>query len=172
MSVSTTERPYLAAVTAGSPTVLWTDGADPEDLSQSIGFGAVGATCNPVIAYDAIRRRPEVWEPRIAEIALDTPTWGEAAISWAAIERLSVESARLLELAFAASGVQDGRLSIQTDTRLYRDSDALAAQAVELSRLAPNIIVKIPATAAGIRAMEEAAYRGGVSINSTVSFKV
>ena len=60
---------------------------------------------------------------------------------------------------------------MQTDPRLYRDSDALVAQAVEFDALAPNIIVKIPATRAGIRAMEEATYRG-VSINATVSFTV
>ena len=45
------------------------------------------------------------------------------------------------------------------------------AQAVEFDALAPNIIVKIPATENGIAAMEEATYRG-VSINATVSFTV
>ena len=60
---------------------------------------------------------------------------------------------------------------MQTDPRLYRDVDALVAQAVEFDALAPNIIVKIPATETGIRAMEEATYRG-VSINATVSFTV
>jgi transaldolase len=42
---------------------------------------------------------------------------------------------------------------------------------VRFSQLAPNIIVKIPATATGITAIEEATYRG-VSINATVSFTV
>ena len=42
---------------------------------------------------------------------------------------------------------------------------------MEFSGLAPNIIVKIPATELGIAAMEEATYRG-VSINATVSFTV
>ena len=37
--------------------------------------------------------------------------------------------------------------------------------------LAPNMIVKIPVTKAGIVAIEEATYRG-VSINATVSFTV
>ena len=62
-------------------------------------------------------------------------------------------------------------LSIQADPRLHRDVDALVAQAVEFSQLAENIIVKIPATATGIAAMEEAAFRG-VSINATLSFTV
>ena len=45
----------------------------------------------------------------------------------------------------------------------------MVAQAVRFSQLAPNMIVKIPATSAGIPAIEEATYRG-VSINATVSF--
>ena len=50
-----------------------------------------------------------------------------------------------------------------------RDADAIVRQAVHFAGLAPNIIVKIPATRVGIEAMEEATYRG-VSINATVSF--
>src|SRR5205823_10942998 len=42
-------------------------------------------------------------------------------------------------------------------------------QTVRFSKLAPNMIVKIPATRAGVPAIEEASYRG-ISINATVSF--
>jgi transaldolase len=42
-------------------------------------------------------------------------------------------------------------------------------QAEEFSRLAPNMIVKIPVTSAGIPAIEEATY-SGISINATVCF--
>jgi transaldolase len=44
-------------------------------------------------------------------------------------------------------------------------------QAAGFDRLAPNIVVKFPATSAGIRAMEEASRRG-ISVNATVSFSV
>jgi transaldolase len=44
-------------------------------------------------------------------------------------------------------------------------------QAEHLSQLAPNIIVKIPVTAAGVTAIEEATYRG-ISINATVCFSL
>jgi transaldolase len=47
----------------------------------------------------------------------------------------------------------------------------MVENAVAFSRLAPNMIIKIPATAAGIPAMEEATYRG-ISINATVCFTV
>ncbi len=60
---------------------------------------------------------------------------------------------------------------MQTDPRLRRSATALADQAEHFASLAPNIIVKIPATEVGIEAIEEATYRG-VDINVTVSFSV
>ncbi len=63
----------------------------------------------------------------------------------------------------------NGRLSIQTNPRLFRDTRAIVEQAARFNQLAPNMIVKIPATRAGIPAIEEATYRG-ISVNATVSF--
>ncbi len=166
-----TELAPLARAAAEMPTALWNDSADLDELRRSIEFGAVGATCNPVIALTAIKRQPDVWGPRLRELAAEHPTWGESQLGWGAVKELSIAAAALLEPAFEASSGRNGRLSIQTDPRLHRDRDALVAQAVEFSQLAPNVIVKIPATATGIAAMEEAAYRG-VSINATLSFSV
>lgn len=164
-------RPSLAEAAAHFPTALWNDSADPTELRRSIDFGAVGATCNPVIALNAIRSRPDVWLPRLRALAEENPTWGESQLGWQAVKELSIEAAALLEPMFHESHGRNGRLSIQTDPRLHRDAAALVDQAVEFSQLAPNIIVKIPATRTGIVAMEEAAYRG-VSINATLSFTV
>ena len=47
--------------------------------------------------------------------------------------------------------------------------ERIVRRAVHFSELAPNIIVKIPVTKAGVEAIEEATYLG-VSINATVSF--
>jgi transaldolase len=152
-------------------TALWNDSADLNELSQSITFGAVGATCNPVIAYTTISRHIDAWGPRLAQIATEHPTWGEAAVGWRAVEELSIQAAGLLEPTFRSSGGLNGRLSIQTDPRLHRDTAALVEQAIHFASLAENIIVKLPATAAGIPAIEEATYRG-VSVNVTVSFSV
>lgn len=154
-----------------SPTALWNDSADPRELKASIGFGAVGATCNPVIALTAIQNDLDTWRPRLEQLAAEYPSEGESRLGWRVVKELSVSAAALLEPAFEASGGRNGRLSIQTDPRLHRDAEALVAQAVEFSQLAENIIVKIPATATGIRAIEEAVYRG-VSVNATVSFTV
>ncbi|AMM22274.1 transaldolase [Frondihabitans sp. PAMC 28766] len=165
-------RPSTLRAAQDTPTSLWNDSADPRELSTSITeFGAVGATCNPVIALTCIKNDPETWIPRIRELAAEFPTAGESELGWKAVEELSIGAAKLLEPAFEASGGRNGRLSMQTDPRLHRDKDALVAQARYFSGLAKNIIVKIPATKLGIEAMEEAVYQG-VSINATVSFTV
>jgi transaldolase len=70
---------------------------------------------------------------------------------------------------FERENGKNGRLSIQTDPRLYRDSKRILLQAEHFNRLAPNMIIKIPVTKAGVEAIEEATYRG-ISINATVSF--
>jgi len=84
---------------------------------------------------------------------------------------MSAKAAALLEPIFDAHKGKNGRLSIQTDPHFYRDTRAIVEQAVHFSQLAPNMIVKIPVTRAGIPAIEEATYRG-VSINATVCFSL
>ena len=169
--MSTTPSSPLLRMAQTTPTVLWNDSADPRELSEAIGWGAVGATCNPVIALTALKADRATWAARIAEYAAAHPTATEDEIGWAMVKRLSVEAAELLYPAFERYEGVNGRLSIQTDPRLYRDADRLVEQAVEFAALAPNMIVKIPVTSAGAAAFEEATYRG-VSINATVSFTV
>ena len=154
-----------------TPTRLWNDSATPSELSAAIGWAAVGATCNPVIALAALRSDLPRWQRRIREYADEHPSASDSEIGWAMVKELSIEAAALLTDAFTEHAGRNGRLSVQTDPRLYRDADRLLAQAVEFDGLAPNIIVKIPATEIGIRVMEEATYLG-VSVNATVSFTV
>jgi transaldolase len=159
----------LHQMTQTTPTCLWNDSASVDELTRSIADGAVGATCNPVIALGVVKKDLAYWKPRIQALLEKLPTATESQIAWKVVEELSIRAASLLEPTFQAHRGKNGRLSIQTDPHLFRDSDALVEQAVRFSQLAPNMIVKIPATRAGIPAMEEASYRG-ISINATVSF--
>ncbi|MDO4717730.1 MAG: transaldolase family protein, partial [Propionibacteriaceae bacterium] len=143
MSIEYTPGPLLEAARAFPQTALWNDSADLNELRQSISFGGVGATCNPVIGYTTISAHPEIWGPRIKAIAEANPTWGESQIGWQAIKDMSVEAAKLLEPIFDAQNGRNGRLSVQTDPRFHRDAKALADQAEEFHNLARNIIVKI-----------------------------
>jgi transaldolase len=154
-----------------SQTVLWNDSADPKELKEALTWGIVGATCNPIIALSAIKADKEYWIGRIKEYAKNHPTATDDQIGWAMVKELSVSAAKILEPEFDKYNGRNGRLSIQTDPRNFRDAKALADQAFEFSQLAKNIIVKIPVTSEAISAFEEATYRG-VSLNATVSFSV
>lgn len=179
MSVIGTDREHadtvgsspLQQMTGQGPTCLWNDSAAAADLQYSLEHGAVGATCNPVIVLDVLKREYPEWRPRIEALAREWPAATEGELAWRLVEDISATRAALLEDVFDEHHGRNGRLSIQTDPRLYRDVDALVAQATRFSELAPNMIVKLPATRAGIKAMEEVTARG-ISINATVSFTV
>jgi transaldolase len=159
----------LYEMTQTTPTCLWNDSAALSELTYSIEHGAVGATCNPVIVLDALKKEAHLWNDRILAIAKELPTATEEEVGWKLVEEISAKRSELLLPVFARYQGRNGRLSIQTDPHYYRNADALLQQALRFNALAPNMIVKIPATQAGIAAIEEATYRG-ISINATVSF--
>jgi len=159
----------LHKMTQTTSTCLWNDSASIQELTYSIEHGAVGATCNPVIVHGILKKEINTWKSRIQSLMKELPTATEDEIAWQLVREVSVQSAALLKPIFDAHRGKNGRLSIQTDPRLFRDSQAIVKQAVEFSGLAPNMVVKIPVTQAGIPAIEEATYRG-ISINATVCF--
>jgi transaldolase len=161
----------LRQMTETTPTCLWNDSASLEELTYSLAHGAVGATCNPVIVLDVLKQEMRLWQDHIRQLIHEMPSATEGEIGWRVVEDISRRSAALLLPAFEKHKGKNGRLSVQTDPRLFRDPDAMVSQALHFSTLAPNIIVKLPATSAGIRAIEEATYRG-VSINATVCFSL
>jgi transaldolase len=164
------QSPFLY-MKENSQTVLWNDSADPKELTDALTWGIVGATCNPVIALTAIKADAPYWVSRIKDYAKNYPLATEDEIGWAMVKELSVNAAKLLEGEYEKYKGRNGRLSIQTDPRKYRNAQVLIDQALEFSQLAKNMIVKIPVTSEAISAFEEATYKG-VSLNATVSFSV
>jgi transaldolase len=165
-------RSLLQKMTDTTPTCLWNDSCALSELEPSIqNNGAVGATCNPVIVLEVLKKEMHLWKDRIPQLIREHPTASEDEIGWHLVEAMSRQAAKLLEPVFRKHSGRNGRLSIQTDPRLFRDPEAMTSQAEQFSGLAPNMIVKLPVTAAGVAAIEEATARG-VSINATVSFSV
>jgi transaldolase len=152
-----------------TPTMLWNDSCSIEELTASITHGAVGATCNPVIVETVIKQEWNKWKDRIPEIIRENPSANEDEITWKLIEEMSVNASKLLLPIYEREKGKNGRLSVQTDPRNYRSKKKIIEQAISFNELAPNIIVKIPVTSAGVEAIEEATYLG-ISINATVSF--
>jgi transaldolase len=171
MAASLSYKSPLHEMTQSTPTCLWNDSASIQELSYSIEHGAVGATCNPVIVLEVLKKEMHLWRDYISQLIREMPTANEGQIAWKVVEAISVKAAELLLPVFERHKGRNGRLSVQTDPRYYRDSAAIVEQATRFAALAPNIIVKIPVTKAGIPAIEEATYRG-ISINATVCFSL
>lgn len=81
------------------------------------------------------------------------------------------DAADVLLPLFEKTGGADGRVSLEVDPRLADDTDATIKQALELAHLVdrPNLMIKIPATLAGLPAIT-AVIAAGVSVNVTLIF--
>jgi transaldolase len=161
----------LHQMTVEFPTDYWNDSCSVEELTYAISHGAVGATSNPTIVLNVLKQEMRLWEDRIRALINENPTWSESEITWKLIEEMAAHGASFLRPTYELYKGKKGRLSIQTNPAFYRNAAAIIGQTTHFNTLAANMIVKIPVTKAGIKAIEESTYRG-VSINATVSFTV
>lgn len=150
-------------------TDVWNDSCSIEELKYSIENGATGATTNPVIVGNVLKKEMHLWKDRIKELVKEMPEATEIDIAWKLNEEMAVKGAELLMPVFKKYDGMKGRISIQTNAQYYRDWKKMADQAIGFNTLAENMMVKMPVTAAGVKAIEEATY-AGVNINATVSF--
>jgi len=163
MATRTDAKSPLHAPVTTTPTDYWNDSCSLEELAYAIEHGATGATSNPTIVGEVLQKEMGLWRDRIAELIAEHPRATEDEVAWLLIEAMAVKASELL--------LGTGRLSIQTSPKLYRDADRLVEQGLHFAALAPNMQVKVPATRAGIVAIEELT-ASGVSINATVCFTV
>jgi len=154
-----------------TPTDLWNDSCSVAELRYAIEHGAVGATSNPTIVFTVLKQELADWKPRIAELFAKHPDWTEAQLTWQIIDEMAVRGAELLRPIYERTEGKKGYLSVQTNPEYYRNVDSLVSHAMHFASLAPNLQIKVPATSAGIAAIEEITAQG-VSVNATVSFTV
>ncbi len=154
-----------------TPTQFWNDSCAISELKPAIENGAVGATTNPVIVGNVLKKEMNLWQDRIIQLVRDMKTATEDDIAWKLNEEMAVKGAELFMDIFKKEKGKKGRLSIQTNAKYYRDAEAMWKQACHFNTLAPNMQVKMPVTAEGVAAVEESTYQG-VSVNATVSFTV
>ena len=152
-------------------TELWNDSCSCKELSYALENGGCGATTNPVIVFNVLKNELPEWEDTINELVKDNPSWTEDEVAWTLIKKMGEKAAHLLDDIFEKTHGQRGRISFQTNAKYYRSKDLMVQHALDLASTVKNSQVKLPASKAGIEAMEELTYRG-VSINATVSFTV
>jgi transaldolase len=156
---------------------IWLDTLSRE-LLDSGGFAALiadcavtGATSNPTIFAKAITGSDAYDDQLRAAVASDVRDPQELFFELALDDVR--RAADLLRPTYEASDGRDGFVSFECTPDLADDTAATIAQALELwNRLArPNVMIKVPATEAGIPAIEELTARG-VNINITLLFSV
>ncbi len=152
-------------------TEFWNDSAGAADLAYALAHGATGATSNPPIVLGVVKGEGETWLQRARELVAEQPAATETDVAWRLLEEVAARGATYLLPLFGATGGRRGRLSAQVDPRFARDAEAMVAQAERLFSLGPNLQVKLPVTAAGLVAIEEATARG-VEVNATANFTV
>jgi transaldolase len=149
----------------------WNDSGVPSELGEAVALGAVGGTSNPVIVSQTAKANPGLCTPIVERLHKDHPQAIEDDLAWKLIHELGVHSARQLQPVFEATKGTKGFLSIQVNPKYYPNPELMVAQAIQLSKLAPNLAIKVPATEAGIAAMEKIV-AAGINVNATVSFSV
>lgn len=162
------ESQFLKWLTEETEACWWHDSADPDQLAESIAEGAVGATTNPMLIKLSLFSRPEIWRPLLEDVPKNLKGAEKAE---AIIQRITCSLAKMLLPAFEATGHRQGYVCAQVNPGLPGDARAMFEMAKRMSRWAPNITIKLPATAAGLEALEECAAIG-IPVTVTASFTV
>lgn len=128
-----------------------------------------GVTTNPIYSMHAIAEDKPAWQQFAFDVIAEEPDIDAEGLFWRLYkEIIRRSSGRLLPL-FQATACREGYLSAQIDARCSFDKQAMISQAMDLAAINPNIMIKIPGTAAGYEAIEELTSRG-ISTNNTTTF--
>jgi transaldolase len=169
------QNPNLAALSAAGVSV-WLDDLSRDrlqtgNLQELIDTkSVVGVTTNPSI-FQAALSKGTAYDDQVKELA------ERGADVDATVRTVTTDDVRnacdVLAKQYESSGGVDGRVSIEVDPRLAHDTDKTILQAVELWKIVdrPNLLIKIPATLAGLPAIT-AVIAEGISVNVTLIFSV
>jgi transaldolase len=153
---------------------IWLDDLSRERLSTGnlaqlvAEKDVVGVTTNPTIFASALAKG-NAYDATLAELA---GTDVEAAV-----EKITTDDVRdaadVLRPVYDATNGVDGRVSIEVDPRMAQDTEATIATAKRLWATVdrPNVMIKIPATLAGLPAIT-AVLAEGISVNVTLIFSI
>ncbi len=128
-----------------------------------------GVTTNPPLVLRLLESRPQVVSrvQELGRVFLDStrPKWFDLYMM---VGKLGAD--KFLSN-FYRRGRKHGFVCLQVDPRKSTDEDTMILQALKISRMSPNLMVKIPATKAGLAVMEEIV-SFGVPVNATSCFCV
>src|SRR5438045_3404717 len=141
---------YLNWVIGQTRTKWWHDSAEEVELDTGLERGAIGVTTNPLLANAALNKNRAVWSAAIDAVleearARNLPPEAKAE----ALMRIAVtRAAEKLRPEYESSRGQSGFVCAQVNPLRAGDREYMHAMAKRLHAWAPNIAVKLPATAA------------------------
>jgi transaldolase len=171
----TEQHPRLAALSEAGVSI-WLDDLDRQRLDSNNlrdlveNWHIVGVTTNPTIFAKALSNG-SAYDEQIRELAARGASVADA------VREATVTDVRracdVLSGTWEQSGGVDGRVSLEVDPDLAHDTEATAAQALDLWKAVdrPNLMVKIPATVEGLPAITSAIAEG-ISVNVTLIFSI
>jgi transaldolase len=178
------KQDYLQWLVGHTKTTWWHDSADPAELARAIEHGAVGATTNPFLAATALLANRGRWAREIQAVRASTAepeARAEGLMQWVVTQAaqqllpLYQDPERANQAAPKAadspSRASHGYVCAQVNPIRAGDREAMLAMARRFSRWAPNIAVKLPATAAGLDVLEDCAAEG-ITCALTTSYTV
>lgn len=155
---------------------LWYDNIqrrllDSGELANMIARGDIrGVTSNPTIFHNAIAKTND-YDAALTPLAWSD--WSAEQIFWQlAIEDITAACDLFLPLYEESKG-GDGYVSLEVSPLLAHDTEGTLAQARHLWQTVnrPNLMIKIPATKAGVPAVR-AAIAEGINVNVTLIFSI
>jgi len=142
------------------------------ELDDLVNRGLRGLTSNPSIFEKAIAGGDEYDDALRSAIRQHPDADPVALFESLAIEDIR-EAADLLRRVYDESGGTDGFVSLEVSPHLAHDADATIAEGRRLWSAVdrPNLMIKVPATAEGMRAIEQLTAEG-ISVNATLMFSL
>ena len=141
---------------------------DPENPGETFFRGV---TTNPPLSLNAIKDNPQFWANFVRELIRANPDKGVEEIFWLTYEEIVKRGAEFFLPIWEKSGHKYGYLSGQVDPRYVFDVEKMFAQAVELSQLGPNIMIKCPGSREGYELIRILTAHG-IATNNTLAFTV
>jgi transaldolase len=133
--------------------------------------GIKGVTSNPTIFQKAIAQGSE-YDVQMQELLAERVTAPDVIFRMLAVRDIQ-DACDVLRPVWDETGGRDGFVSLEVSPRLAHDTEATAERVKLLWEMVdrPNLLVKIPATTAGLPAIE-GSLAAGISINVTLIFSL
>jgi transaldolase len=160
---------YLKWAIENTKTVWWHDSAEPSELEQGIGRGAIGATTNPYLSHLALSLNKDAWAEEINKVLSENPEPERKAEELMSI--VIKHAAQQLEPQYEKSAGRMGYVCAQVNPARAVDRESMLSMARRFHSWAPNIAVKLPATAAGLDVLEDCTAEG-ITATLTISYTV